>query len=314
MSPIKVTDDPAEVAPRLTNEQIVELMRLVKGSTSVELKVTVPASAHRATIRGLPIDPVEAQPRQVFFFDTPDLALNRAGVVVRARRIQGGRGDTVVKLRPVEPDSMPLELRKDPAFKIEVDVIPGGFVCSASLRGRSTGREVRDVTAGKLALSKVFTKDQRAFYSRHAPAGIDLDSLSVLGPIFVLKGRFEANTGLHEDAAPRLIVAEMWLYPDGERIFELSTKCPPAETIGAAAETRAYLENRGIPVVGAQQTKTSAALAFFSAELTAGAPAKAAPAKRSVPAAKRTPASNSRRSTATRKPATRSARSTTPKS
>ena len=69
--------------------------RLLKGADTVELKVSIPTDAQRATIQGLPLDPVEAQPRQIFFFDTPDLALNQAGVVVRARRIQGGRGDTV---------------------------------------------------------------------------------------------------------------------------------------------------------------------------------------------------------------------------
>ena len=37
----------------------------------------------------LGLDPLEAQIRQVFFFDTPDLDLNAVGVVARARRIQG---------------------------------------------------------------------------------------------------------------------------------------------------------------------------------------------------------------------------------
>ncbi len=46
------------------------------------------------------MDPLEAEIRQVVFFDTPDLALSEAGVVVRARRMQGGGGDTVIKLRP----------------------------------------------------------------------------------------------------------------------------------------------------------------------------------------------------------------------
>ena len=53
------------------------------------------------------MDPLDAQIRQVFFFDTPDLALNEQGVVVRARRVQGKRGDCVVKLRPVVPEEMP---------------------------------------------------------------------------------------------------------------------------------------------------------------------------------------------------------------
>ena len=102
--------------------------------------MTIPVASHRATIRGLPLDPVEAEPRQIFFFDTPDLALDRAGVVVRARRIAGGRADTVVKLRPVVPDQLPAELRQNAAFNVELDVLPGGYVCSGSLKGRATGR------------------------------------------------------------------------------------------------------------------------------------------------------------------------------
>ena len=55
--------------------------------------------------------------RQIFFFDTPDLALNAAGVVVRARRIQDSAADTVVKLRPVVPDDLPKKLRKRPGLR-----------------------------------------------------------------------------------------------------------------------------------------------------------------------------------------------------
>jgi hypothetical protein len=39
---------------------------------------------------------------------------------------------------------------------------------------------------------------------------------------------------------PRPLVAEMWLYPDNSRVFELSTKCLPSEAFLAAAETRSY--------------------------------------------------------------------------
>ena len=127
----------------MNDAQLGELMKLLKGADTTELKVSIPQGNHFATIRGLPIDPVEAQPRQVFFFDTPDLALNKAGVVVRARRIAGGRGDTVVKLRPIVPETLPEELRKSGALGVEVDVIPGGFVCSASMKGRATGDEIR---------------------------------------------------------------------------------------------------------------------------------------------------------------------------
>jgi hypothetical protein len=249
----------------MTDEQLAEILALLKGSDSVELKVTVPQQQHRATLRGLPLDPVEAQPRQVFFFDTPDLALNAAGVVVRARRIQGGRGDTVVKLRPVVPEDLPDEVRRSAAFNVEVDLMPGGFVCSGSMKGRSTGQEIRDAIAGDLPLRKLFTKEQRSFYDAHAPAGIDLGSLVPLGPTFILKARFTP------DELGRALVTELWLYPDGSRILELSTKCLPAETFQVSTEARIYLASRGIVITGAQQTKTKTALEFFQRELTAAA-------------------------------------------
>ncbi len=264
------TEPVADTAPRLSDADLGKVMRLVQDADSVELKVTIPGGAHRATIAGLPIDPVETQPRQVFFFDTPDLALNAAGVVVRARRTQGGRGDTVVKLRPVVPSDLPRELRRRPEFNVEVDVLPGGFVCSASFKGRSTGAEVRDAAAGRLPLAGQFSKAQRAFYAEHAPDGLRLDDLLVLGPTFLLKSRFGVRTGGRK-APERSLVAEMWLYPDGSRILELSTKCLPGEALAVGAEVRAWLTGRGIDIGGAQQTKTKTALEFYAGQLAAEA-------------------------------------------
>ncbi len=79
------------VQPRepLVGDELVRLLDLIRGANSVELKLTVPDDAQRSTIAALGVDPLEAQIRQVFFFDTPDLALSEAGVVARVRRIQG---------------------------------------------------------------------------------------------------------------------------------------------------------------------------------------------------------------------------------
>jgi hypothetical protein len=262
-------------ARRLTDTELAQAMALVRDADSVELKVTVPTGSHRATIQGLPMDPVEAQPRQVFFFDTPDLALNKAGLVVRARRIQGGRADTVIKLRPVVPAELDPELRKLAAFNVEVDMLPGGFVCSASLKGRSTGQAVRDVVAGKTPLKDLFSSRQRSFYKEHAPEGLAMSGLVPLGPTFILKSVFNAPTGFDPKAPARKLVAEMWLYPDGSRILELSTKCLPAQTFQVAAEVRAYLTSQGVELGGVQQTKTKTALEFYAGQFKAEAADKA---------------------------------------
>src|SRR6185503_17934763 len=73
---------------RLSDEDVAKVMGLIKGSDSVELKLTVPESEHSGTVSALEMDPLDAQIRQVFFFDTPDLTLYEHGVVARARRVQ----------------------------------------------------------------------------------------------------------------------------------------------------------------------------------------------------------------------------------
>jgi hypothetical protein len=250
---------PVPEEPVLAADALAKALELSRKSHSIELKLTVPTSGHRATIKALKLDPVEAQPRQAFFFDTPNLDLFKAGVVVRARRIQGGDADTVVKLRPVDPDTIDPDLRRSASFKIELDMMPSGFVCSASFKGVCTGKEVLDMTAGEVPLSSLFSKGQRAFYEAHAPAGISMDSLTTMGPVFLLKSRHQPKD--HD----RRITTEMWLYPDGSRILEISTKCLPAEAFQAAAEFKGYLARCGISISGVQEPKTGTALAYFKA-------------------------------------------------
>jgi hypothetical protein len=178
-------------------------------------------------------------------------------VIVRARRVQGREDDSVVKLRPVVPDELPDQLRAAPGMVVELDAMPGGYVCSASMKARLKGASgVKKRVRGKRATSKLFTKPQRGSTSstRRGPgagrprgAGPDLRAQAQL------------------DAADfgRKLCTEMWLYPDGSRILELSTKCAPSEMFQVAAEARGFLGARGIDLSGRQQTKTKTALQQF---------------------------------------------------
>ena len=117
----------------LLPDQLMRMLELTQQSDSVELKLTVPMSDRSRAGAALGVDPLEGQIRQVYFFDTPDLTLNKSGVVVRARRVQGRGDDSVVKLRPVVPEELPPGLRRSPNFGVEVDAMPGGYVCSGSM-------------------------------------------------------------------------------------------------------------------------------------------------------------------------------------
>jgi hypothetical protein len=260
-----------KTAQHLTDAQLAEILTLSQDSDSVELKVTVPDSHRRATVMALDMDPIDAQIRLVYFFDTPDLTLEANGLVLRARRIQGRGDDSVVKLRPVVPSELPPEIRYSPNVTVEVDALPGGFVCSAAMKRLMSPDRVRATMHDGAPLRRLFSKEQRAFFAAHAPDGITIDDLTPLGPILVWKLRKAMFPG-----SPRKLVAELWHYPDNSMILELSTKALPAEALQVAGETRALLATRGIDLSAEQRTKTKTALEFFSREVAQnhGAPAR----------------------------------------
>jgi hypothetical protein len=182
---------------------------------------------------------------------------------MRARRVQRKGGDSVVKLRPVVPAELPDDLRDSPNFGIEVDAMPGGFVCSGSLKRAIDSKDIWRAALGERPLRKLFSKEQRALYDAHAPEGLAIDDLSILGPVFVLKLRFSP------EGYDRKLVAELWLYPDNSMVLELSTKCLPHEAFDVATQTRVFLAEKGVDLGAEQETKTKKALEFFAAAAAA---------------------------------------------
>ena len=82
-----------------------------------------------------------------------------------------------------------------------------------------------------------------------------------MGPILVLKLKWLP------DELPNKMVAELWTYPDGSLILELSTKCAPADLISTIDNTRAFLHRRDVELSAVQATKTKTTLEFFSHQL-----------------------------------------------
>jgi hypothetical protein len=204
-------------APRFSTEELARLLGLLEGADSVELKLTVPDGDQRSAVRALHIDPLDAQLSQVFFLDTPDLLLNARGVILRARRTKVG-DDSVVKLRPVVPQELPDSLRARRGFGVEVDAMPGGFVCSGRLKSSLRPGKVKEAVYGDRATRSLFNKAQRAFLAEHAPEGIGIEDLSVLGPITVLKLKFR----------PPATTADWWPSCGPTRTGRGSWSCPPS--------------------------------------------------------------------------------------
>jgi hypothetical protein len=75
------------------------------------------------------------------------------------------------------------------------------------------------------------------------------------------------------------MVAELWFYPDGSRILELSIKCAPGDVLKVIADARVFLGKRGIAVSADQEAKTQRALQYFARLHPANGKAKGASAR-----------------------------------
>jgi len=241
----------------MNREQRLEMLERLAEMPSIELKMNVPAD-QRMALSGLHLDPMAAKLREVYFFDTPDLTLFANGVVTRARRTQGDDDDTVVKLRPAEPKSLAPEVRASRNLKVEMDVTQGSYVVSASLKGSRRAGAVREAVAGGRPLEKLFTKEQRAYFADHAPAGVGWDDLVPLGPVLVVVLKWVPE-GLTNKTT-----IEQWHYPGQVPLVELSTKATPQNVLQVYADTTRFVAGHGLSAAGAQEPKTRKALEFFS--------------------------------------------------
>lgn len=252
--------------PTYDARQLTGLLAILPDIDTVELKLTIPEESQRSVTEALDIDPLDATIRQVAYFDTPDLRLSAAGVVVRARRTQRRPADLTVKLRPMLPDAAPVDLRDHDGFKVEVDASPAGYVCSCSLTTELADGKGRKLLAGSRPLDGLLDHAQRGLLRDRLPDGVGLEHLIALGPVHLLKTKFRP------DGLRRPMVAELWMLPDGTRILELSTKASAPAAFQAAAETKVFLATRGIDLSAPQEAKTSVALATLTRGRNEGGP------------------------------------------
>jgi hypothetical protein len=227
---------------------------------SVEIKLTVRADQEQMVHSALEREDVEPEKRQVYFFDTDNLDLYESGLVLRARKVQDDTDNTTVKLRPVVPGDIGERWKRLAEFSIEMDAMGEKLVCSAKLDSEQEGGEIDSVMEGKTDQRKLFTSDQEELIREFGPGGVDWDQIHPLGPVDTRKYELEMDELDHE------VTVEIWVLPDGSDLVELSIKVAPDEAEDAGRDLREFLTSQGFDVGGDQQTKTRAALNFFSGQ------------------------------------------------
>lgn len=242
---------------QLAGPEIDRMLALVQEIGRAELKVMVSESSHDAVCEALRADPGRAQPRHVYYLDNEDLALRRHGLLVRIRSGAGRPGDSVVKLRPLVPGAVPAGVRRSGDFTAEVDLTPGGFVCSGSLKTSLGVRDVDRIVARGRKLHTLFSPMQNDLLAKHAPE-VSVDKLSVFGPVDVRRIR------LQPDGLGHSMELQQWNYPDGTTLLELSTRSTADQLLPVTTRTARFLERHEIRRSAPRPTKADTTLDFFA--------------------------------------------------
>ena len=231
----------------------------------VEIKVTIRPDQELKAERLLQVNEDTAEIRIIYYYDTLDLDLFEAGLVLRARLVKGDDDDSTVKIRPVKPGKILESWRGTKGFKVEADCVGRRIVCSASLTTIQKRDEIEEVAKGKRPIDKLFSKEQERFIGEFYKGSIEPSALYALGPIRVLCWELEQEGFAHK------LKLEEWRLPDGDDLVEVSIKTAPEDAAQAAKEFDQHLRALGLDPEGAQETKTRTALNYFAKALRKGA-------------------------------------------
>lgn len=225
---------------------------------AVEIKCTIRPDQELRAERAMEVTEGTADVRLLYFYDTPDLDLFKAGVVLRTRLVKGEADDSTVKFRPVEPTSVPSDWRRLKGFKLEADWVGDRVVSSASLTVLQKRGEIDEVAKGERAIGKLFSADQERFLTEFYKVPVGFGKLRVMGPIRVLRWKPKHESFPHE------LTLEEWRLPSGDDLVEVSIKASPSEALQARKAFETHLRGMGLDPEGAQETKTRTALEYFA--------------------------------------------------
>lgn len=195
--------------------------------------------------------------RLIYFFDTPDVALFKAGIVARARRISGDDHDSTVTVQPVSGPQVLDYWRTCDGYQLAAEVSEAAVPKSASLTVQVSKGLIKQVVTGEKGIAKLYSKDQEAFLAAVGNQSMDYQALCVLGPIAGHRWTFQ------DPACPWRLTAEVWQRDDGARLMEVAIKVPLPQAEVAIAGLQVFLATVGAARHMKPQTKTRWALDHY---------------------------------------------------
>ena len=225
---------------------------------NAEIKVTVRSDQIALATSKFALDKRNAERRWLTFYDTRTLDLYASGVILRTRKTQDGKDDSTVKLRPIDPLKIASSWFAMSGFKCEEDWSGLANVPACSFSDAQDKGEIDDVAAGRRAIDKLYNSDQERFVATYAKHPPDYAHLLALGPTDAWVWSLRPA-----DFSEKL-TCERWELPDGTAILELSIRVPLPQAPAAQHAFVAYLAGKGIDTSSREDSKTRAALQYWS--------------------------------------------------
>jgi len=193
---------------------------------------------------------------RIFFVDTADFRLNRAGLILRLRDKGKVKIESTVKFRPEDP-SKPIDQKWLPKLAREPEWHVGkGEHLSYSLEQELPGTELLRKPADNLAA--LLSAEQKAFFKLVMNEEFDPAKLKVFGPIASEIWEWDEPA-----VGDKEVSAELWKLGN-EQIFELSRKTKPDDLKKKAKHFEKAFQKKGVAADPNPESKTRKALEYYS--------------------------------------------------
>lgn len=238
-----------------------------KGGTPVvdcEVKVSLPESDVRQVMTVYALHMGDALARDIYFFDTPDFALNAAGLVLRCRKTAREPDDVTVKLRPMKGADLAPSWLAVRGLKDETDIVGTQRIESVSLTVELPVGKIDHVVIGQNSLASLFPAVQQDLIAQYAKVQPDWSKVAAFGPVQARIWKMNAP-GFHGP-----VTIELWRLPNNRRVIEFSYKAPVDQAADVQHKLDDLLAGHGFHGDAGGDTKTRLAVRFFKGERSPG--------------------------------------------
>jgi hypothetical protein len=200
-------------------------------------------------IRALALQPESAGPREVWYFETPDLAHHRGGAVFRLRL---GERERELTLKVADQDCARIDSALLPPAegKCEYDLHGTHFKGAVSLSRELDEPTARELLDGRMPLADALSPAQIRYLREGVSVWPLTSDIRRLGPV-----RIEAYR-----PADRSFVVELWQLPGGDRYAEISQKTTAEEALRRRPALEATLARAGVAACADQSSQAAGKL------------------------------------------------------